>query len=169
MRFSSSASLLVLLGVASGLPTEQSELEARVPSNAPIDLHNGPDSSSSFKCGDKTYSGHEIYLAAQHGTNLHLVDETVGRNGYPHSFPNNDSKGVKLNFPKDCPADDSRYEFPLKNGSPYNGGQNNVKQGDERVVFYFKDGDTSYDGNPQVYYCGIMTHKGAATGGFLMC
>ncbi|KAJ0352268.1 hypothetical protein COL154_012598 [Colletotrichum chrysophilum] len=166
MRFSISASVLVLLGVASGLPIE---LEARVPSNAPINLHNGPDSSGSFKCGDKTYSGHEIYLAAQRGTNLHLVGETRGRNQYPHPFPNDDSKGVKLNFPKDCPADDSRYEFPLMNGSPYDGGKNNVKQGDERVVFYYEDGEISYDGNPQVYYCGIMTHKGAATGGFLMC
>ncbi|KAJ0341581.1 hypothetical protein KNSL1_011064 [Colletotrichum chrysophilum] len=91
------------------------------------------------------------------------------RNQYPHPFPNDDSKGVKLNFPKDCPADDSRYEFPLMNGSPYDGGKNNVKQGDERVVFYYEDGEISYDGNPQVYYCGIMTHKGAATGGFLMC
>jgi hypothetical protein len=91
-------------------------------------------------------------------------------NQYPHSFPNDDSKGVKLTFPKDCPAnDDSRYEFPLMNGSPYDGGKNNVKQGDERVVFYYEDGEISYDGNPQVYYCGIMTHKGAAPGGFLLC
>lgn len=93
---------------------------------------------------------------------------TLG-NQYPHPFPNDDYKGVKLNFPKDCPADDSRYEFPLMNGSPYDGGKNNVKQGDERVVFYYEDGEISYDGNPQVYYCGIMTHKGAATGGLLMC
>ncbi|KAF4908444.1 hypothetical protein CGCVW01_v012252 [Colletotrichum viniferum] len=101
MRFSISASVLVLLGVASGLPTE---LEARVPSNAPINLHDGPD----------------IWLI----------------------------QGVKLNFPKGCPADDSRYEFPLMNGSPYDGGKNNVKQGDERVVFYYEDGEISYDGNP---------------------
>ncbi|KAF7444315.1 guanyl-specific ribonuclease f1 [Pyrenophora tritici-repentis] len=92
------------------------------------------------------------------------------QHSYPHSFTNDDSKGNKLTFPKDCPAnDDSRYEFPLKNGSPYDGGKNNVKQGDERVVFYYEDGEISYDGNPQVYYCGIMTHKGAPSGGFLLC
>ncbi|KAI1667874.1 guanyl-specific ribonuclease f1 [Pyrenophora tritici-repentis] len=167
MKFSISASLFVLLGVAGALPTE---IEARAPSNAPINLINGPDSSKSYKCGDNTYTYHEIYLAAQRGTNLHLVGETRGKHSYPHSFTNDDSKGNKLTFPKDCPAnDDSRYEFPLKNGSPYDGGKNNVKQGDERVVFYYEDGEISYDGNPQVYYCGIMTHKGAPSGGFLLC
>ncbi|KDN71933.1 putative guanyl-specific ribonuclease F1 [Colletotrichum sublineola] len=166
MRFSASATLLVLLGTVNGLPAN---IEARVPSNAPIDLFNRPDSSKSFKCGDKTYTGHEIYLAAQRGTNLYLAGETRGRNQYPHPFPNDDSKGNTLKFPKECPADDSRYEFPLMNGSPYDGGKNNVKQGDERVVYYYEDGETSADGNPQVYYCGIMTHKGAPSGGFLMC
>lgn len=55
------------------------------------------------------------------------------------------------------------------NGSPYDGGKNNVKQGDERVVFYYEDGEISYEGNPRVYFCGIMTHKGAPSGGFLLC
>jgi hypothetical protein len=90
-------------------------------------------------------------------------------NKYPHPFDKDDSKGVKLTFPKECPADDSRYEYPLMNGSPYDGGKNNVKQGEERVVFYYEDGEISYDGNPQVYYCGIMTHTGAQPGGFLLC
>ncbi|KAI0568397.1 guanyl-specific ribonuclease f1 [Pyrenophora tritici-repentis] len=52
MKFSISASLFVLLGVAGALPTE---IEARAPSNAPINLINGPDSSKSYKCGDNTY------------------------------------------------------------------------------------------------------------------
>lgn len=51
----------------------------------------------------------------------------------------------------------------------YDGGKNNVKQGDERVVYYWKDGDIDYQGNPNVVYCGIMTHQGAAKGGFLLC
>ncbi|KAH7347995.1 hypothetical protein BKA66DRAFT_447540 [Pyrenochaeta sp. MPI-SDFR-AT-0127] len=94
-----------------------------------------------FKCGDNTYTGHEIYLAAQRGTNLYHVSKTRGRKKYLRAFPNDDSKGNKLSFPKECPADDSRYEFPLMNGSPYDGGpydggKNNVKQGDERVVYY---------------------------------
>ena len=97
MKFSISASLFVLLGVASALPTE---IEARTPSNAPINvsssepprtcpltfpiqLINGPDKSKSYKCGDKTYTYHEIYLAAQRGTNLHLVKETRGSKFYP--------------------------------------------------------------------------------------
>jgi hypothetical protein len=98
MKFSISASLYVLLGVASALPTE---IEVRAPSNAPINvsssepqctclptipiqLINGPDSSKSYKCGDNTYSYHEIYLAAQRGTNLHLVGETRGSKFYPY-------------------------------------------------------------------------------------
>lgn len=35
MKFSGFASLLILLGVATGLPTE---IDARIPSNAPIDV-----------------------------------------------------------------------------------------------------------------------------------
>ncbi|WDK22047.1 guanyl-specific ribonuclease N1 [Colletotrichum graminicola] len=166
MRFSASASLLVLLGTANGLPTE---LEARVPLNTPIDLVNGPSSSQSFKCGDKTYTGHEIYLAAQRGTNLYLVGETRGRNKYPHPYPSDDSKGNTLKFPNDCPADVNRYEFPLRNKSPYDGGRTNVNHGDERVVYYYEEGEISLDGNHRVYYCGIMTHKGAPSGGFVIC
>jgi hypothetical protein len=92
MKFSISASLFVLLGVASALPTE---IEARAPSNAPIDvsgsehprtrsliipiqLKNGPDSSKTYPCGDNTYSYNDIYLAAQYGTNLHRAGETKG-------------------------------------------------------------------------------------------
>jgi hypothetical protein len=92
MKFSISASLFVLLGVASALPTE---IEARDPSNDPIDvsgsepprthsltipiqLINGPDSSKSYQCGDHTYTYDDIYIAAQRGTNLYLVGETRG-------------------------------------------------------------------------------------------
>ncbi|KAK1982473.1 hypothetical protein LZ30DRAFT_688385 [Colletotrichum cereale] len=165
MRFSASACLFVLHGTASGLPNE---IDARAPSDAPIDLYNRPDSSSSYRCGDNTYTGHEIYLAAQRGTNLYLAGERLGRNKYPHSFHNDDSKGNLLSFPTYCPADYSRFEFPLMKGSLYDGSKKDVRQGDERVVYYYEDGATSTDGHPLVYFCGILTHKGAPTGGFML-
>ena len=60
-------------------------------------------------------------------------------------------------------------EFPLITPPPYDGGKNNVKQGDERVVYYYTPGDRTSDGNPNVEYCGIMTHVGATPGGFFLC
>ena len=74
-----------------------------------------------------------------------------------------------LAFPPECPIHDpNRYEYPIKKGGVYDGGKNNVKQGDERVVFYDTQ-KTNVRGNPQIYFCGIMTHKGAPTGGFKLC
>jgi hypothetical protein len=92
MKFSISASLFVLSGVASALSTE---IKAQAPSNAqidvngsepprtrsltiPIQLINKPDRSKSYKCGDNINIYHKIYLAAQRGTNIHLVGETRG-------------------------------------------------------------------------------------------
>ena len=51
----------------------------------------------------------------------------------------------------------------------YDGGKNNVNQGDERVVYYWLPGDIDYEGNPNVQFCGLMTHVGAPAGGFLLC
>lgn len=181
-------------------------------------LYNGPDHSDTFKCGNNRYTGKDIYLAAQRGTNLYLVGETRGSTflecfifsfyplltltssciqafistvpqasqsfaavshsmltptleyGYPHSFKSDDSLPRKLKFPKECPAnDDSRMSFPLKRRKPYDGGPNNLNTGEERVVFYYEDGEISNDGNPQVYYCGIMTHIGTSRGNFVQC
>lgn len=99
----------------------------------------------------------------------HANPLTSTENKYPHSFENDDSKGNKLKFPNDCPADTNRQEFPLVSPPPYDGGKNNVKQGDERVVYYWTPGDIDYTDNPNVKYCGIMTHVGAPTGGFILC
>lgn len=87
---------------------------------------------------------------------------------YPHSFQNDDSKGNKLSFPDYCPADTNRMEYPLLD-PPYNGGKNNVKTGQERVVYYYVPNDDAADGHPNVNYCGVMTHTGAPSGGFLLC
>jgi len=88
---------------------------------------------------------------------------------YPHAINNDDSKGHKLVFLPNCPADMNRMEYPLKKGKTYNGGKNNKKQGDERVVYYYDQSGNNAK-NPTVTYCGIITHKGAAAkGGFVNC
>ena len=107
-------------------------------------------------------------ISTLHGSKL-LTQANTTENKYPHSFDNDDSKGNKLAFPDYCPEDKKRMEFPLITPPPYDGGKNNVKQGDERVVYYYTPGDQTYDGNPNVEYCGIMTHVGAPTGGFFLC
>lgn len=127
-----------------------------------------PPSDGTHHCGNNDYDAHDICLSAQRGIQLKIAGKTRGKNSYPHSFENDDSKGNKLSFPSWCPADTSRYEFPLMN-PVYDGGKNNVKQGDERVVYYWVPGDIDYEGNPNVQYCGIMTHVGAPSGGFLLC
>ncbi|KAH8727795.1 hypothetical protein GQ44DRAFT_769861 [Phaeosphaeriaceae sp. PMI808] len=164
MKFSITASLLVLLGVASALPAD---LEIRAVKHDRITLKNAP--SGSKVCGGKTYSANDILIAAQYGTNLHIAKETRGKAQYPHPFDKDDSKGNKLTFPKECPADKNRYEYPLANGKYYDGGKSNKNAGDERVVFYYEDGEIDNNKVNLVYYCGIMTHKGAPTGGFKQC
>ncbi|KAI1745288.1 hypothetical protein F4680DRAFT_401694 [Xylaria scruposa] len=167
MKFSATTAFVFALGVVHALPAE---VESRgTPSNAPITLEHEPDQSKSFKCGTHTYTGHDIYIAAQRGVALQEIGETRGKHKYPHAFDNDDSKGHKLNFPSWCPADKNRQEFPLINNGPYDGGKNNVKQGDERVVYYYEDGEVDNDGHAMAYYCGIMTHVGAPSGGFLLC
>lgn len=64
---------------------------------------------------------------------------------------------------------ENRQEFPVVHDGPYNGGPNNINTGDERVVYYWDKTNIAPDGNPIVYYCGLITHTGAATGGFLKC
>ncbi|KAF6809034.1 guanyl-specific ribonuclease N1 [Colletotrichum musicola] len=172
------ASLLVVLGAAGAYPTD---IHSREPSNAPIDVGTQsrilvtespkegdhcqtqplgrPDSSASFKCEKKKYTGREICLAAQKGVNLYRMGETRGRKEYPQRFINDGRK-----FADGCPEDCNLSEYPLKKKTPYDGGPLNKTQGDERVIYYYQDGDTGYDGNPRVIYCGIMTHEGAGKG-----
>ncbi|KAH8658168.1 hypothetical protein BX600DRAFT_439339 [Xylariales sp. PMI_506] len=169
MKFSCVNTLSLLLGIASALPAELDVRAGGTPSNNPITFENGPATAASFVCGTHTYSGQDIYIAAQRGVALQEIKDTRGRNKYPHAFDKNDSKGNTLTFPAECPADKNRQEFPLMNGSPYDGGKNNVKQGDERVVYYYEEGEIDDNGNAKAYYCGIMTHVGAPTGGFIMC
>ncbi|CBX97068.1 hypothetical protein IAQ61_007990 [Plenodomus lingam] len=89
---------------------------------------------------------------------------------YPHAINNDDSKGHRLVFLPNCPADLNRMEYPLKKGTPYDGGKNNKGQGDERVVYYYQKGKRGNGGHPKVTYCGLITHKGAkAKGGFVNC
>ncbi|KAF6807443.1 hypothetical protein CSOJ01_08172 [Colletotrichum sojae] len=64
-------------------------------------------------------------------------------------------------FADGCPEDRNLSEYPLKKKTPYDGGRLNKNQDDERVIYYYEDGDTGYDGNPRVIYCGKVTHEGA--------
>ncbi|CAG8286934.1 unnamed protein product [Penicillium salamii] len=173
MKFALLTASIVFLSLTSALPADElSILEARAkPSDEPIDW-DGPGSNRPIKCGKNTYDGHDIYLAAQHAVNLGRLSppETRGANKYPHAFDNNDSKGVTLRFPAHCPQHDkNRKEYPLVKKGPYDGGKNNKKQGDERVVFYYDGKAKGVGGHPLVYYCGLMTHQGAAKGGFKQC
>ncbi|KAL1983253.1 hypothetical protein VTN96DRAFT_351 [Rasamsonia emersonii] len=173
MKFSLSiVAILSLVGAITALPSPVNPPEEQKdPPLAALTLANAPPHNEKFQCGGNTYTGYDIYVAARYGLSLYLAKQTRGRNKYPESFYSDDSKGVKLHFPPDCPADHSRYSFPLKKGGvPYNGGPNNRNQGDERVVYYYEDGEIDGDTkHPKAYYCGIMTHKGAAVGGFHQC
>ncbi|KAL3961133.1 hypothetical protein ACCO45_006250 [Purpureocillium lilacinum] len=147
---------VLFLGLASALPAEDLiELDDRAePSNAPIDW-DGPNQSASIKCGKNTYDGHDVYLAAQHGVNLGLLSPP-------------ETRGEKK-FPMLSTTTTARAGVPLVKNGPYNGGKNNKKYGDERVVFYYDGKAQGVDGHPLVYYCGLMTHDGAAKGGFIQC
>jgi hypothetical protein len=85
-----------------------------------------------------------------------IANSILGKPGYPHKFWSNDSKGNTLVFPDECPEDrenkgENRQSFPLVNNGPYNGGKNNDKYGDQRVIYYWT-GETTYDGNPIVFF-----------------
>ncbi|KAL8702490.1 MAG: hypothetical protein Q9201_004330 [Fulgogasparrea decipioides] len=166
MKLSYSSLLAFLL--ISATVAAPNKLEQREPSNAPINLDHALEEGEIKECGGNFYDDHQVYLSIQHAVNLQKVGETRGKAQYPHSFDKDDSKGNKLNFPDYCPADTNRMEYPLKVPT-YDGGKSNTNTGEERVVYYWKQGDESYDGNPNVIYCGVMTHTGAPTGGFNLC
>ncbi|KAA6406641.1 MAG: hypothetical protein FRX48_09573 [Lasallia pustulata] len=165
MKLLHASSLLLLLGVVSAVP---SGLEVRDDRDkVPITLVDQPDQSASFRCGKHTYTGSDIYQAVQYAVALQSSGQTQGAHKYPQAFNNDDYKGNKLSFPNTCPADTNRQEYPLVSSPAYNGGKNNKNYRDERVVYYNKYEDDG-DGHAKVYYCGIMTHDGANTGGFLL-
>ncbi|KAL8635186.1 MAG: hypothetical protein Q9228_007300 [Teloschistes exilis] len=165
MKLSYFSVALILFGAAVAAPNK---LEQRQVSNAPIHLIHGPNASDDIKCGGETYKGSQVFQSAQYGINLHLAGQTRGKAKYPHPFNNDDSKGNKLNFPSYCPADTNRMEYPLQK-TTYDGGKSNTNTGQERVVYYWNGSDEGVDGHPSVQYCGVMTHTGAPTGGFLLC
>lgn len=86
----------------------------------------------------------------------------------PHPIWSNDSKGQHLNIPDHCPPDENRMKYPLKD-PVYKGAKNNIKPGEDRVVYSWKEEDFAGDGKPIVYYGGVITHKGAPKGGFRLC
>lgn len=175
--------LVFLLGSVSAIPLARLTRRGDPPAT-PVHLEYGPDPDGMFKCGDKSYSGHEIYLAVQYGINLLVADQTRGSKSitpgsclatyaspvgqFPQTF--NSSAASQTIVPTSyCPANNMRYDFPLANGLAYNGGPNDTNAGDERVVFFYRSGDISYDSHPVGYYCGIVTRKGAASNGFVLC
>ncbi|KAK8181756.1 hypothetical protein HDK77DRAFT_486240 [Phyllosticta capitalensis] len=159
--------LVFLLGSVSAIPLARLARRGDPPAT-PVHLEYGPDPDGMFKCGDKSYSGHEIYLAVQYGINLLVADQTRGMGQFPQTF--NSSAASQTIVPTSyCPANNMRYDFPLANGLAYNGGPNDTNAGDERVVFFYRSGDISYDSHPVGYYCGIVTRKGAASNGFVLC
>ncbi|OAQ64637.2 ribonuclease domain-containing protein [Pochonia chlamydosporia 170] len=140
------------------------------PSNGPTSVVDLPHDISK-KCGTTTYTYNDIYDAASWGMKLQEKGIARGKkskeypNGrFPHSYTD-----TKFDFGKNCPADDNRHEYPLVTKGPYNGGLNNNKWGNDRVVYYHEPGEIGNDGHPLGYYCGTITHSGAPTGQFVEC
>ncbi|KAI8943724.1 hypothetical protein NX059_001703 [Plenodomus lindquistii] len=175
MKFSVATSLVFLLGIAAALPANITDGGDDTDSfeillSNPIEFLQAPSQSAKKPCGGHDYSGKDILLAAQKGVDLQLTGQTRGKAKYPHPINNNDSKGHKLVFLPNCPPDLNRMEYPLFKGRAYDGGKNNRKAGDERVVYYYQKGKRGSGGKPKVTYCGLITHKGAKkTGGFVNC
>ena len=133
--------------------------------------------SSNTPIGTQQYNNHDVYLAAQYGVLLEDTDQGRGKksaqypNGrFPHAFTQN-KNGVSLGFLPGCPDnDDIRAEYPLVTSGPYNGGLNNNKWGQDRVVYTHEQGEVDEDGHPKATFCGVMTHTGASeTGAFVLC
>ncbi|ODM20269.1 hypothetical protein SI65_03322 [Aspergillus cristatus] len=170
MKFSIIA-FLSLAGSIVALPT--APLEARDnPSLAPITLVDGPSHSDNVTCKRgsyaASYSGEDVYEAVQYAIALMQNGETRGKAKYPHSLHGNSTEHP-LNFPESCPADKSRYEYPLEKGSYYNGGPKNQTTGNERVVFYHKDDEIDTQNHPKAYFCGLITSGGKKNGEFRNC
>ncbi|KAJ6151638.1 hypothetical protein N7470_007235 [Penicillium chermesinum] len=128
----------------------------------------GPTPLASIQCGKNTYDGLDIYLAAEYAVNLGLLSppETRGAGNYPNPFDNDDSKGNQLHFPAHCPEhDENRKEYPLVKNGPYNGGKNNRKYGDERVVFYYDGASQGVRRSPIGLLLWLDYPRGCAQGG----
>ncbi|KAJ5804124.1 uncharacterized protein N7518_000427 [Penicillium psychrosexuale] len=164
MKFTLASASILFLSLTSALPVEDfADIQ---------ELWDGPNASASIKCGKSTYTGHDIYLAAQHAVNLSFLSppEKRGEKPYPHKFDHNRSKKVDLHFPAHCSEhDDNRQEYPLVKNGPCNGSKNNKKYGKKRAVFYYNGKTEGVDGHPLVYFCGLLTHEGLKDGGFSQC
>lgn len=133
------------------------------PEMTPVTV-NDLASGASMDCGSVTFNYDDIYKATQWGTLLQETNKARGAkskqypNGrFPHSYDSTD-----FTFNGDCPADENRQEYPLITDGPYNGGLSNKNWGSHRVVYYREPGEIAPDGNPIVYFCGGITHEGAA-------
>lgn len=181
MHLSSAAISAILATSASALalPTSPSSpLLARGfkplpddPSMSPIDVKDLAQRAT-MTCGSDTFSYKDIYAAVQWGTILEK--ENLGRGKKSKKYPKgrfpHEYEDTDFTFNDNCPADNNRQTFPLIFDGPYNGGiSTNDRYGPHRVVYYDK-GEEAADANPIVYFCGGLTHEGAANDGeFLQC
>ena len=175
MKFTLAIATAILASVNSVSALPSNSLSTRQlpddPSPVPVDVKN-LDHDISKKCGSTNFDYHEIYKAVQWGILLQNADVRRGQKSnefpkgrFPHSYTD-----TQFDFGSDCPSDDNRQEFPLVTNGPYNGGLNNKKWGDHRVVYYYEPGEINeVNSNPVGYFCGTITHAGAETGKFIEC
>lgn len=143
------------------------------PNLTPVDILDLANDAT-MTCADTTFTHTDIFDTVKWGTLLLEKGVYRGKKSgkyplgrYPHAY---DDEIFTSNG--HCPADNNRQEYPLLAGDVYNGGiSNNIQWGKHRVVFYVKrDDDAAPGGNPVVYFCGGLTHVGAASDGeFLQC
>jgi len=87
-----------------------------------------------------------------------------GKNKYPHYFGRkNGAETSVLVWDKDCTESAMSAkltEFPiLSGGGIYKETIKGTSQGDDRVMFNYMVGDAT------IYFCGVLTHEGAASVG----
>ncbi|KAJ6556261.1 Ribonuclease/ribotoxin [Mycena capillaripes] len=96
-------------------------------------------------CGNAVYTSSQVNYAVQMG------QRRIGGGGeYPHIF--NNFQDLPLH--RDCRVSGRVYEYPLKAGAGFTGGD----PGPDRVVFAAAGS-----------YCGVVTHTGAAGNNFISC
>jgi len=86
-----------------------------------------------------------------------------GKNKYPHYFGRkNGAETSVLVWDKDCTEAGMAAkltEFPILSSEIYKETIKGVSQGDDRVMFNYMVGDSV------IYFCGVVTHEGAASQG----
>lgn len=184
MKFSISIAATILAATTTtvlarpGSIATSSQVEARAfkslpgdPDMVPVTVNDLAEGAT-MTCGSTTFTQTDIYKAVSWGDILQDNNLARGRkstqfpNGrFPHSYTN-----TQYTFNGDCPADDNRQEYPLIVAGPYNGSpQSNTNWGQHRVIYYREPGEIGSDGHDLVYFCGGVTHEGAAQGAFLQC